>query len=272
MGGPNESGLRHAFRRDGLLVHVISSHSPFWARVMAAKRLVDLQLEHDCGYNCAAFSLFHQKLPFLAFPKGGVALLFNAERVWSAVQCMSVIDSNSEGRVCSNCGPLTLPSGANPRCMGKCEVGDGGALCRQLQAGCGVQWTMPVEWRKCSAEEVEAGSCEMCRTPQWCDAEHVRSAGEWLRVFGNGTRLQARQCKWRATQAAIFIDAVHSFTQRLREAGVERAQSLLKRSNVKVINNEVNLYLDHAGHEGDENAVLPNALVGASQLLPSCAA
>ena len=42
----------------------------------AAKRLVDLQLEHDCGYNCAAFSLFHQKLPFLAFPKGGVALLF----------------------------------------------------------------------------------------------------------------------------------------------------------------------------------------------------
>ena len=58
---------------------------------------------------------------------------------------------------------------------------------------------------------------------------------------------------------------MHSFTQRLREAGVERAQSPLKRSNVKVINNEVNLYLDHAGHEGDENAVLPNALVGASQ-------
>ena len=28
----------------------------------------DLQLEHDCGYNCAAFSLFRQKLPFLAFP------------------------------------------------------------------------------------------------------------------------------------------------------------------------------------------------------------
>ena len=193
-----------------------------------------------------------------------------ASKLWGAVQCMSSIDSNTEDRVC--CGDHRQMARQYATC-GLRRCGEDEILCRQIKAGCAVQWTAPLHWGMCSTADIQHGTCAACKRPQWCDDVDgdstrwphgtIRSGSEWMAAFSGKAHIQAHQCKWKPDQVDQLIGSARAFLHQLQAAEPAVASRTLSRGNVRAINNEVNLYVDPP-----MRALLTDALVGRVLLTP----
>ena len=268
-----------AFQSHGLLTHSVGGGSRWMQDLMRTSSRHDFTVERDCGEHCSAFTLLHPDLPLSVFASGdghdnGIGLAFEAsDEVWdTAVQCMSVLDSNSANRACCACFErqyCPLPS-LNQRDSGYCHAAcsGGGAAeqlrCKQLAAGCGVN-TMTAHWERfpgqaqCSEQEIRDGRCRMCERPQWCAdpgsagfafGGHADTPEKWLELFFHKPFPGTRQCKYKPSQKEAWIETAREYNRR-RQTDTD---------NEPALENEVNLYVGPG--DGGVEAALAKHFVG----------
>jgi hypothetical protein len=208
-----------------------------------------------------------------------LALVFDAGALWHQyVQCAAVEDSNSGNRACCACfEPQYCDFDDMPRedsgyCAAACAHGAADPVCQQLAAGCGhnVRDMNNAEWgeRRCSEADVKSGTCGLCMQPAWCDDSEgdgefssaygtpITTAQEWMSRFTDKPFLtQDHQCKFKASQKSLFIEATHALMSKVKR---DYAGSMWDRFTW----NEVNMYMDGGVADGGLQQALTRNLIG----------
>lgn len=222
-------------------------------------------LEADCGVGCASLTWLYPTLPLLPWHDGfgrNLDLLFEAtETVWSYVQCLAVVDADTDDRACCADEQLYCAEACAP------PAGGGGGAdvdapeqCKLLTAGCSMnRYDLAdpdprIHADGCSWDAIASGRCDGCRRPYWCnDADaagslDIQTAEQWLDRF-HGLKDRAgdaatdyRQCRFKPTQRAQFLQTASAFLR-------------LRSSFGGGDNNEVNVYVGR-GNGGVQSAFL----------------
>jgi hypothetical protein len=255
----SKEGFERLFASSGIFIHVLD---PLWISRLVTQDLSDFTLDADCdmNYNCGAYSFLQNELPLIMFSllnfRGQFAIAYDAEPLWKWVQCMSVFDANTKNRNCctcaedDNCVDRTLSLSTQSEspenrflptfyCANRVK-GDGlvkcdSSNCRALNAGCGRNlWTV-VFGNECSVDEIKSGDCGVCKTPQWCAEEEVRTPEAWVEKFaqkgGHGT-----QCRFKPQDRDLWFAAMKAFYKALKTKGLPE--------DFVTLENEVNFYLN----------------------------
>lgn len=252
------SALNEAFAGHGLLVHMTSdatgAEAGWYKQALRATDLRNFPVHKGCGKWCTAFSFVSRELPLSVYfgEKGQgsrAGLAFAAtQTLWRFVQCAAAVDSNSAERACCAChepkfcpigGGAALPADDSGYCRDACAAGDH-SRCHALAAGCGFNVDELARYNGaaktwaggggCSGAAIRSGSCAFCEQPKWCDdadlaarklgpgAGSIRSAADWLRVFGGppgerrvGDDPNRNQCKFKGSQRSLFVATARAY-------------------------------------------------------------
>ena len=275
-----------AFNENGLLTKVTGCHGNFCRRnwnwesahawllnALTATERPPRVVDRDCGLRCSAFAYLGPQVPVTPFSyigyQSGVMLAFDANAdLWAHVQCMSVTDSFTSARVCCTCSdrwncPWNVDYNERVYCDEPCTT----QTCRQLSAGCGISlfdmagaanggWRVgrrgQTDWgdERCDQASVEAGTCNLCKEPVWCDDSSdfgfngsIATPEDWMTEFfdnDGGRAYGSRQCKWKPSQKSQFVDTIKlRFTRRVDTPWPDQDHANPW--------NEVNFYVDDEG-------------------------
>ena len=192
--------------------------SPAWLQAALRSPTLDQinTLEADCAEWCSALTLVTPELPLLVWNDGfgrNLNLFFEASpAVWSKVQCMSNVDADSDDRAC--CSPSF--------CRDSCPTwGDGreaSDACKVVAAGCSMNRHDLVDPKfhstYCSWDDMDW--CVGCKQGYWCTDHGIFWGDDWVgRFYGDrdwtgDVTMDYRQCRWKPSERAQFIDASKS--------------------------------------------------------------